>query len=255
MESKNPEYLRLNHEMLPKVSEADYLQVQPYIDAAQAMAQLTYKSVYIIDYARMNFLYVSENPLFLAGRTATEIQELGYSFYAQSVPEDDFLFLTHINQAGFDFFRNIPIYERKRYSISYNFHLQIAHSKEYIFINHQLTPLVLDSEGNIWLALCLVSLAPTEEKHTAYISAANSHKTWQFTMERKRWKLYESIELTESEKAVIQLANQGFSVGEIASKIHRSEDSVKGYRKKLFAKLGVKSISEAISVATHRKLI
>ncbi|WP_242401590.1 response regulator transcription factor [Porphyromonas macacae] len=54
---------------------------------------------------------------------------------------------------------------------------------------------------------------------------------------------------------MIRLANQGFSVSEIAREINRSEDSVKGYRKSLFVKLGVTNISEAIAVATHRRLI
>jgi len=47
------------------ITEADYERAQPYIEAAQAFAQSTYQGIYIIDYFRKNFLYVSDNPLFL----------------------------------------------------------------------------------------------------------------------------------------------------------------------------------------------
>ena len=44
------------------ITDADYQRAQPYVEAAQAFAQTTYQSIYIIDYYRKNFLYVSDNP-------------------------------------------------------------------------------------------------------------------------------------------------------------------------------------------------
>ncbi len=49
------------------ITDADYQRAQLYVEAAQAFAQTTYQSIYIIDYYRKNFLYVSDNPLFLCG--------------------------------------------------------------------------------------------------------------------------------------------------------------------------------------------
>lgn len=96
-----------------------------------------------------------------------------------------------------------------------------------------------------------MSLAPTQEVGVAYITAVNTNTLWQFSLKSGRWKQIESIAINEYEKALVRLANQGLYVGEIANEINRSEDSVKGYRKTLFQKLGVGNIA----VATHRKLI
>ena len=63
------------------ITDADYQQVQPYVEAAQAFAQTTCQSIYIIDYFRKDFLYVSDNPLFLCGHTADEVRQMGYGFY------------------------------------------------------------------------------------------------------------------------------------------------------------------------------
>jgi len=38
------------------ITDADYQRVQPYVEAAQAFAQTTYQSIYIIDYYRKNFV-------------------------------------------------------------------------------------------------------------------------------------------------------------------------------------------------------
>ena len=239
----------------PRVDEALYQGLQPYVESAKTLARLTYKSLYIIDYNKLSFLYISSNPLFLCGESVDEVMSEGYQFYYRHVPEEDLAFLQRVNQAGFEFFKEIAVSERTDYTISYNFRIIPAESKEPILINHQLTPLKLDSEGNIWLSLCLVSLAPTREVGEAYISAVNSGKRWWLSSRSGRWKQIEDLTLSEQEKAVISLAHQGLSVGEIAQIIHRSEDSVKGYRKALFQKLGVSNIAEAIAVATSRRLI
>lgn len=249
------ESFELTADVRPAVQESDYLSIHPYIDSIAAVAQLTYKSLYIIDYHRMNFLYVSNNPLFLCGKSVEEVQAEGYAFYLSHVPAEDLDFLYKINRAGFDFFSEIAIDERAQYTISYNFHIYAENERQKILINHQLTPLKLDTNGNIWLALCQVSMAPSQEIHTAYMTANASHRRWRYTLQTERWKECDRIDLTENEKAVIRLANQGFSVGEIAAEIHKSEDSVKGYRKNLFVKLGVTNISEAIAFAAHHKLI
>ena len=63
----------------------------------EAFARVTYQSVYLIDYYRQEFLYVSDNPLFLCGHTAKAVKELGYSFYLEHVPEDEQKMLVELN--------------------------------------------------------------------------------------------------------------------------------------------------------------
>lgn len=115
--------LRLPHDSRPQIGDEQYCGLQAYIDSARAFAQLTYKSPYIIDYNKMNFLYVSNNPLFLCGKRVEEVQEEGYNFYYRHIPEEDLYFLSQVNQAGFEFFKGILVSERKQYTLSYNFHL------------------------------------------------------------------------------------------------------------------------------------
>ena len=52
-----------------EIPDSDYAKTGVCIAMANALARNTNHSLYIIDYNRKNFLYVSSNPLFLCGRT------------------------------------------------------------------------------------------------------------------------------------------------------------------------------------------
>ena len=103
--------------------ELDYSRVNEYIRSAEAFSRSSYQSVYIIDYFRQNFLYVSPNPMFLCGMSPEQMKELGYRFYLGYVPEDEQPMLLTLNKAGFAFFNDIPVDERKDWYISYDFHI------------------------------------------------------------------------------------------------------------------------------------
>ena len=105
------------------ITDADYQRAQPYVEAAQAFAQTTYQSIYIIDYYHKNFLYVSDNPLFLCGHTADEVRQMGYGFYLSHVPENEVPMLTELNRSGFRAFYDEPVENRRQCMMSYDFHI------------------------------------------------------------------------------------------------------------------------------------
>ena len=78
--------------------ELDYSRVGEYIRSAEAFSRSTYQSVYIIDYFKRNFLYVSPNPMFLCGLSPEQMMELGYRFYLEYVPEDEQSFLIDLRR-------------------------------------------------------------------------------------------------------------------------------------------------------------
>lgn len=61
--------------------------------------------------------------------------------------------------------------------------------------------------------------------------------------------------LTDGEKDVLTLSIQGFTMSEIADRICLSPDTIKKYRKRIFEKLNVRNISEAIVAATNSRLL
>ncbi len=237
-----------------KLSESEMEQVNKYIEAIKAFSRTTYSSLYVIDYEKKGFDYVSDNPLFLCGHTPEEVKEMGYEFYFKYVPPEDLDLLLKINTVGFDFYETKPIEERKDYSISYDFFLKNKEGKS-ILINQKLTPMFLTDEGKVWKALCVVSLSTKLQSGNIAVYKHGSDITYQYDLEGNYWKTEEKIKLNDREKEILQYSIRGYAIKEIAEKIFVSPDTVKFHRKKLFEKLEVANISEAITYATNNKLL
>lgn len=61
------------------VTDEDYQKINLLVNAAKAFARSTHQCVYIIDYFKQNFLYVSENLAYWCGQTSDKIKDLRLS--------------------------------------------------------------------------------------------------------------------------------------------------------------------------------
>ena len=235
------------------VEELDYSRVDEYVRSAEAFSRSSYQSVYIIDYFKQNFLYVSPNPMFLCGLSAERVKELGYRLYLDQVPGDELPLLLTLNRAGFSSYKDIPVEERKDWYISYDFHLIINGRK--ILINHKMPPLALTSDGRIWLALCVVSAATHTDAGHIEMHRVGSSDFFEYHVASRRWHKRQMPTLTDSERSVLTLSIQGYTMAEIADRICLSPDTIKKYRQRIFEKLEVRNISEAIVAAINNKLL
>lgn len=237
------------------VTEEAYESIRDLVDYIDAFARMTYKSVYIIDYNRKNFLYVSENPLFLCGLSAEKVKEIGYNFYIQNVPKEDVTRLLRINVAGFSFSKNIPAEDKRNYTISYNFNIINTVSGKVQTINHQLTPLKMMPDGSIWLALCVASIPPKSSNNAITMVNTRTQERWNLDLESNKWRKVKNVILTEQEIMVLKYSAMGYTMNDIAEKVFKSFDSVKRYRKRILEKLGTDNITEAINYATTFRLM
>jgi DNA-binding CsgD family transcriptional regulator len=238
--------------MAKNISNKDFKQTENYLEPIKAFSRTTYKSVYIIDYQKKGFEYVSENPLFLCGHTAEEVKEMGYEFYFKYVLKKDLDLLLKINAVGFDFYDKLPVEDIKNYTISYDFHLKNKDGKV-ILIHQKLTPLFLTSEGKLWKAVCIVSLS--NNKNSGNIIVVGNGVIHKYDLTTNVWKTSDKITLSSREKEIINFSIRGFTINEIAEAVFISPDTVKFHRRKLFEKLEVSNITEAIMFSINNSLI
>ena len=233
----------------------DYKNARQYLQVVEAFAQTMHQCVYIIDHYKQGFLYVSDNPLFLCGQSAQEVRKAGYNFYLEHVPPEELSMLLEIKEAGVRFYNKVPVNERLNYTISYDFHL-IQPNKRRILVNHKLTPLVLDDEHNIWLALCVVTHSPNNEAGNIIITKRGEKQklSLRYDLTTKEWIAEKRIRLTARQKEILALSAQGITMNEIAKELAISSDTVKLHKKNIFEKLRVKNMVEAIHYATNYKL-
>lgn len=247
--------LLVGNEPIAKVSDVEYSKVQSYFEMLDAVSRLTYQSIYVMDYCKMNFLYVSDNPIFLCGYSREEVMAKGFDFLLEQCKPEEVRALIEINRASLEFIHKVPVSERTRYSVSYNYHIRSSRMGKWRLVHHKRTPLALSDAGELWLILCSVDWAPDDSNLRATVTSEISSKVWYYDLNKMSWNESSQETLTELEKAVLVLSNRGFTMNEIADAIFKSVDSVKGYRKSLFVKLGVNNITEAIACAKVRKLV
>ncbi|ADV44615.1 response regulator transcription factor [Bacteroides helcogenes] len=236
------------------ISAEEYHNLQACIAMVDAASRTTNQSLYIIDYNKKNFLFVSNNPLFLCGYSPDEVKEMGYGFYLKVVPEEEIGMLMEINEAGFDWLYHHPKEIRLDLTIEYDFHLKNESSMP-LMIHHQLTPILLNEEGDIWLALCNVSLSSATGHGNVTMNQRNSSAHYEYSFVTRRWKEVNNIALTERESDILRYSIKGLSNTEIGEKLFIDASTVKFHKRKIFDKLHTDNITEAINVAVCKKLI
>lgn len=234
--------------------EREYQIANRYLQAVEAFSMSAHQFVYVIDYHKKGFLYVSDNPLFLCGEKPQDVQSMGYGFYEKYVPRKDLEMLLIINEKGFDFYYKLNVYDRLNYSISYDFHL-IQPNKNKVLVNHRLTPMTLDQDSNIWLALCVVSLSTANKAGNIIITGKGRRKSYEYNLKTLEWEVKPELKLTPKEREILTTSTQGLSGCEIAGKLGISEATVKFHKKNIFKKMKVTNIAAAITHASNYNLI
>lgn len=235
------------------ISDDDYKLTAPMIDAFDAFARMTCQSAYIIDFYRKEILHVSENPLFLCGLSPLEIKRMGVMFHIKYIPEEEHGMLTEINHAGFSLVNQTPIEHRLKLAFSCDFH--IRNRGKIDLVNHKLTPLALSRNGNMWLAGCTVSFSPWQEPGHIEVCVAGKADSLTYSLENHKWEQKDVKVLKDREKEILLLSAQGLTMNEMTEKLHIGAEAIKSHKQKLFQKLSVNNISEALSVATCYKMI
>ncbi len=235
-------------------SDEDYQRTLPYIHFAEALSAITYQSIYLIDYYKRGFLYVSSNPIFLCGLKPESVLKDGYLFYLKNVPTEDLEMLLKINEAGFSFFGKILMEDRLKFAISYDFHL-IQPGGKHTLVNHKLKPLLLDKHGNPWIALCIVSVSANTKSGNVRFKSVKLNKSFELNLSTNEWTQVKTIKLTKGEREVLILSAQGLTSEEIAERSFLTLAAIKFRKRSIFNKLNVNNMSEAITISMNLALL
>lgn len=235
------------------VTDEDYQQINVLVNAAKAFARTTHQCVYIIDFFKQEFLYVSENLAYWCGLSSEKIKDLSYNFYLDYIPEQELHTLLEINKKGIEFLYEISIEERLDYTLSYDFHL--INGRKQRLVNHHLTPVMLTKDGHIWLALCTFSMSAKTIPGDAIIKKPESDSYYEYSFDKHKWLKREERILSETERDILVLSAQGHTMNDISDILCKSIDTIKANKKSLFSKMGVRSIAEAVSYATNYKML
>jgi DNA-binding NarL/FixJ family response regulator len=113
----------------------------------------------------------------------------------------------------------------------------------------------LTETGKIWKAICIISLSEEKKSGNIKVYNKNDNEIFKYDLESDIWRKIDPIKLSSREKEILQLAIRGYTIKEISESLFVVPDTIKFHRRKLFEKLEVSNITEAIVYCTNNNLI
>ena len=154
--------------------------------------------------------------------------------------------LAEVNSSAFKFLYSLPIEERKKYLFSYDINIIYEKNKNIRF-HYNSTPISLTEDGKILYIICLISPTAGNTRQNFRIKKQHAHYYLEYNFQKHKWEEQQCVSLTQTERQVLLFSTSGFTMHAIANIIYRSLDSIRTYKRAIFSKLKVKSITEAIA--------
>lgn len=147
----------------------------------------------------------------------------------------------------FHFLKGIPSRKRQDYYLTHNMRMR-DNAGRYVHILHRIFYIANDSNGSVWLALCLYNYSIETSLNCIIINSANGQ-----TLEMDKQNCNDL--LSKREKEVLQLIDKGNMSKDIARILSISINTVNRHRQNILEKLQVSNSIEACRVAKELKLL
>lgn len=228
--------------------------LRQYIEACELMSRSLDQVIYVADYRKREFAYVSAVPTMLFGLTPRSILNRGFSFLNDYITPEDIVFIRGIVHEWFNFLAECPRHHLSSYVLSYNLGLRSLRYGELVIAN-SLIPLRFDANGQPWLAHGTISMATDRRLHLGRIGLMGQASYWEYDEQESKFHLVEVEPLSEVSKQVIYLSRLNLQVGDIANRLGRSESTIKWYRAELKRQFRVKTFEQVVAMASSLKLL
>jgi DNA-binding CsgD family transcriptional regulator len=235
-------------------SNGDDSEIIHYLDL---LSSLSTESFYVIDLAQRQICYISPNASFLGGYSVEEALRLGYDLYPQIVHPEDLPIVKKTHRAVL---RNLSRIGENRDKIDYFFnvfrlkhHFSFLAKPLYQMSYHKAKPIWKD-DGLAYF-ICAVGSAVARKAESLYLYFKNEMTYQAYNFTTQQWNTVTKEPLSEYEKAILILAGQGTSGHDIANELCVSYNGFRHHLSRLYAKLGVSNIREAILFATTRRML
>jgi len=242
------------HEKLAFPDKQDSVFIR-YIDM---ISSIITECIYVIDVAANRFCYVSSNDLFLCGYSVEDALKSGNDFYKKIVYPDDLQLWEKMYKAVLSYLKD---HYEKMDEIDY-FSCTFRLQRKFSFASsHPLPQMVYHRMEPVWengelqYLVCSVNSSATKKVGNLRMNYKDGLSYEEYNTNTRRWKRKTMELLTERERAILMLAQQGNSAGEIANYLYKGRNTIRNQIKPIFSKLNVHSTLEAIDFVRYHCMI
>ena len=234
-------------------------QTSAFVRYFEMFSSITTDYFYVLDIRKKQFCYVKPNAFFLCDFSAKDVLSQGYDFYSKIVHSEDLSLWTDMRNAVLQYFIN---FKEKRDEIDF-FSCKFRLQRNYSFLPschllpqivfHQMKPVCVDDK--LCYLICSIRSTVTNEQGNLCLYYKDGLTYEKYNAITRRWKQFSIEPLTELERAILMLVQQGESVKKIADYLYKSYHTIRNKINALFIKLGVHSVHEAIEFANNHDMI
>lgn len=223
------------------------MDLQNVIETLDILSQIDTRTYFILNTKTYQFVYRSTSPLLFCHSTEQQTANYGISEYMTNICPEHLQYL----QKSIQCIRNDYTLHKKIQDDSH-IHFHFSHTiyinKKAVSISQSLIPLRINDNTLAGLFIGTVSPMYNLRQQIAFLChAGNNNKTiYYYNKTTDNWSMSKEVELSNNMLNMVQLANLGLSIKQIAEKMNKSEDTIKFYRRKLFDIFQVDNIHDAL---------
>jgi DNA-binding CsgD family transcriptional regulator len=217
----------------------------------EGITRLSSLSLMVVDLTEQKLIYRSKNLLFADKAFQNEMQRKSYNPYWSLMDPKDYKLMTEIVKAYKELVRELKGDKKRQHSFVMSFHIWIRKQKR--IITQKFTPLRLHPDGTLWTGLFQMTISSGNKCRKPAVLGADF--IYSYDLSKRRFLPYQILaELTIVEKAILLRAAEGLSSKQIANDLCKSINTIKTHKERLFVKLGVSSMNEALAFVSNYNL-
>lgn len=243
--------LFFNHATTPG-RELSQMELDAMITALDAQARVNGISSIVVDFDNHELLYKTDSLIYIDEISINDVKRPCTNPYWSLISDDTLSFLLSIRRA-FELLDGMLCKKEYAHHVCTIDYPIILRGRE-IYINQKFTPIYLRPDGITKIGL--YSFSNSSKNRLDSMVIMPSGKRFRFDQARKTFEEFDlGFVLTAVEKAVMQRAKKGMSSEEIATDLNISVNTIKTHRTRIFKKLNVTSINEALTLISNYQLM
>jgi len=243
--------------MTSEIENEDDIFLQGGLELLKTTSELLNECVYVVDVRQRCFRFVSNHDLFLCGHTQEEVIKLGYNFYRKVVHPEDYHLVGKMQRATLKKLAEIGESWDEVGYFSCSFRLL----RKYSFLPRPLPQMVCHQAKPVWVEdelryfVCSVENSCIKKRENLRMYHKNNPVYEEYNANTNRWKRMVIEPLTEREKAILMLSQQGKKIYEIANDLNIGYKTADNQISKIFEKLDTHSMKDSVIFAENHQMI
>lgn len=228
------------------------LDLESTIKAVDAAARISGLSTIVVDFDKHELVYRSNQLVYIDESTIKDLKRECANPYWTLITDDTLekllLIRSHYLLPG----KELSDTEYSNHICTIDYPIILRNHE--LFITQKFTPLTMRNDGITRLGMFTINYSNKKEMESSII--APSGKRFRFNFDNGHFEEYDlGITLSIVEKTILHRARMGMTNEEIAKNLFISINTVKTHRMRIFKKLQVDTINEALAVIGNYQLI